>query len=419
MAINRTRPIGQYNIGVAAPNEGPFTMADILLGEKLRLSQRSDMPAKGTVPPVGFTDAYGGGFTPTAVTAPPVNQTVFGRRRSFDQMGPLGQQAYEADFEANNASRFWQNSLDTLASGGMPKGFTAKPGAVSYQDWLAQGGQQTGDNPVGYDYFNQNYNLPSFVDGFSNLPIAAALAFGTAGAFGGLDQFAAGAGSGVTGGAGAITEAAPLAGSTGPGVSPAFDPAMGGGYWGGAVDSGIAGGASQGTALSRLLGLTPQQGDLLSVLGTGGATGLGMFSANKKAKALKDIANQSRADRAPFLNTATNYLNNPSAYIQGPGQAALKGTLHALSAKFGNPIGSGSALQIATDSALQDWRNATTGFANIGLSGEDTRSQLLAGSAGAESDIYTTLAGGASDIINPRRRSLADLAREMKSVGLI
>ena len=182
---------------------------------------------------------------------------------------------------------------------------------------------------------------------------------------------------------------------------------------------GYGGTGTTGTAsLSRLLGLNQNQSDWASVLGTLGATGLGAYSANQQSNALENIAAQSRADRAPFLGAATNYLNNPSAYIEGPGQAAMKGTLAGLSAKFGNPIGSGAALQFATDAALGDWRNAVTGFANIGLSGEDSRNQLLAGAAGRQGDIYSTIAGGASDLINPRR-SLADLAREYRSLGLI
>jgi len=176
--------------------------------------------------------------------------------------------------------------------------------------------------------------------------------------------------------------------------------------------------AGTGTALSRIMDGKSTPADWVNVLGTAGATGLGMYSANQQANTLADLAEKSRADRAPFLGRANEWLTNPSAYIEGPGQAAMKGTLAGLSAKFGNPIGSGAALQFATDAGLRDWRDAVTGMANLGLSGEDTRARLGIGAAGAEADMWSNLGGGISEIVNPRR-SLADLLREYRSAGLI
>lgn len=177
--------------------------------------------------------------------------------------------------------------------------------------------------------------------------------------------------------------------------------------------AGGAGGA--GTALSRIINGTATTADWLSVLGTGGATALGMFSANQQARTLGDIAERSRADRAPFLARANEWLVNPEAYGTGPGQAAMKSTLAGLSARYGNPIGSGTALSIATDAGLRDWRNAVTGMANLGLAGEDIRAQLETGAARSKGDIWSNLAGGVSQLINPRQ-SLADLLREYRLV---
>ena len=58
-----------------------------------------------------------------------------------------------------------------------------------------------------------------------------------------------------------------------------------------------------------------------------------------------------------------------------------------------------------------DWRDAITGFGNMGLSGADTRANLGVGAAGAQANMWGNLAGGVSDLINPRK-SLADLMRE-------
>jgi hypothetical protein len=142
-----------------------------------------------------------------------------------------------------------------------------------------------------------------------------------------------------------------------------------------------------------------------------------MYSANQQSGALERLAEQSRADRAPYLQASQGWLANPQSYIEGPGQAALQGTLAGLSAKFGNPIGSGTALQLATGAGLQNWQNAVTGFGNLGLSGEDTRAQLGMGAAQAGADMWGNLGGGISRVVNPPR-SLADLMREYRSLGL-
>jgi hypothetical protein len=155
----------------------------------------------------------------------------------------------------------------------------------------------------------------------------------------------------------------------------------------------------QGTSLSRMLGISP---DLLSVLGIAGATGLGMYGANQQADALRGIAEQGRADRAPFLNKSLEYLNNPEAYYSGPGQASLNATLRALSATHGNPIGSPTALGIATEAGMRDWRNAVTGFGNMGLAGEDTRASLMSQATGADANTLNALGWGLDRATQPR-----------------
>ena len=187
---------------------------------------------------------------------------------------------------------------------------------------------------------------------------------------------------------------------------------------GAGAGAGGAGSVVAGTALSRIIDGTATNSDWISVLGTAGATGLGMYSAGQQANSLERLAEQARVERAPFLSKANEWLANPQAYAEGPGQAAMKGTLAGLSAKFGNPIGSGAALQYATDAGLRDWRDAVTGMGNLGLAGQDLRANLGVGAAARTGDIYTTLGGGVSRIANPPR-SLADLLRDYRSSGLI
>ena len=115
------------------------------------------------------------------------------------------------------------------------------------------------------------------------------------------------------------------------------------------------------------------------------------------------IVDVQRDFTADELRQATNYLNDPNAYLSGPGQATLDAVLRKLSATHGNPIDSPTALGIATQAGLADWRDAVTGFGNLGLAGEDTRANLMAGAARADSGIYDALGYGLQQATQPRR----------------
>ena len=215
--------------------------------------------------------------------------------------------------------------------------------------------------------------------------------------------FAGSVGSPIATGAGALPEwaaGAPAAGATTAG--------------GGAIPGTVAasGAAGTGTALSRIIDGTASNADWLSVLGTAGATGLGMFAANQQGNSLERLAAQTRAERAPFLNQATGWLQNPDSYWQGPGQASLDANLRRLSASHGNPISSPTALGIASQAGLQDWRNAWSTAGNLGLGGQDIRANLGAGAAQADANLLSIGGRGLSEILNPPRKelSLADFA---------
>ena len=215
-------------------------------------------------------------------------------------------------------------------------------------------------------------------------------------------QFAGSVGSPVATGAAAMPEWAAA------GASGAAAPGLGGG--GNPAPPPAA--APTGSALSRIIDGTASNADWLSVLGTAGATGLGMFAANQQSNSLERLAEQTRAERAPFLNQATGWLNNPDSYWQGPGQASLDANLRRLSASHGNPISSPTALGIASQAGLQDWRNAWSTAGNLGLGGQDIRAGLGAGAAQADANMLSIGGRGLSDILNPPRKelSLADFA---------
>ena len=165
------------------------------------------------------------------------------------------------------------------------------------------------------------------------------------------------------------------------------------------------------TLLDRILNGTATAGDWASILGTVGSTALGVYGSNQQADALRDIAEQARNDRLPFLNQATNWFNNPASYYAGaPAQEAMKGTLAGLSATYGNPIGSGTAMALANEAGLRNWQNAYTGAANIGLGGQDSRNSLLASGASADRGVTASLASGLGSLTQPDN-SLESLIR--------
>lgn len=185
-----------------------------------------------------------------------------------------------------------------------------------------------------------------------------------------------------------------------------------------------AAGSVGGTKLGDILSGNVGVGDLLSgatlgdlgkVLGTGAATAGSIYADTQRADAMKSIYNDMAAKRQPFLDKATGYMNDPSSYAAGPGASTLDSVLRRLSVT-GNPVGDPAKLGIATQAGLSDWRNAVTGFGNLGLAGEDTRAGLATNAANADSAAYSDLGRGISSILNPPM-SLEDILKKYKGSG--
>jgi hypothetical protein len=174
-------------------------------------------------------------------------------------------------------------------------------------------------------------------------------------------------------------------------------------------------GKDYSTIKNLLDGGSPITGDakLDKILAGGLPAALGFFGAKQQADTINRLAEQNRADRAPFLAKANEWMTNPEAYAAGPGQSSLKSVLHGLSV-HGNPLGSPTSLAIASDAANRGWQNAVTSFANLGLSGQDTRANLGMKAADADAGALNAIGYGASEIFKPERKSLTDLIKEFK-----
>ena len=236
-------------------------------------------------------------------------------------------------------------------------------------------------------------------------------------------------GGNALGAAGAVPFSAgdPLGGIAGLGGSalpwmPAAGAAAGLGPIAGAAGAGAAGTAAGTAAASTLAQKAAQTfgGEPWMYDAAGRAIPglIGAYASNQQADALRGIYDSARADRAPFLAKANEWLTGgPEAFGAGPGMGSLNATLRALSATHGNPIGSPTALGIATDAGLRNWQNSLTGMANLGLGGEDTRAQLATNAVGADSNVFNALGAAAGNIFNPPS-TLEQLLKQMKGAGL-
>lgn len=183
-----------------------------------------------------------------------------------------------------------------------------------------------------------------------------------------------------------------------------------------------------GSALSRILAGngSATDADWLQILGTGAATGLGLYGANQQAGALNDLADKYMAIGAPSraryeATFAPDFKPQDIPGYQGAIDTSMQSLLRQISAKDGNPWGSPGgtteALKYVTGNvglpAIQQYRNqlaATGGYGafNSAAPGAAT------GAVGAQGNVYNVLGAGIADLTQPRQRySLSDMYRSL------
>lgn len=182
---------------------------------------------------------------------------------------------------------------------------------------------------------------------------------------------------------------------------------------------------SQGTgaiaSAASALGMTP--GALTSLLGRLIGGGLDAYSASQRSDRL-----QANADRA--YNMGQPYRDRLAAYYANPGQAmandpaiqaaVTQGTnalSRSLSARDGNPVGSGRALQelqnYATQGLYGGYGNELNRLANFGgLSNFNAASPQLSLAAANDPGIIGSLAATARQVFDPPK-SYGDILRSM------
>lgn len=161
------------------------------------------------------------------------------------------------------------------------------------------------------------------------------------------------------------------------------------------LGSSVAGTASSGNALADLLGVSP---GTLDLIGKGLGAGIGLLGSNAQTNALQDLQSQMTAQRAPFLNKATGYLNNPESFYTSPeATGAANATLRALSTQYGNPGVSPTAQALTTGALYDRYTNTVNSLGSLGLSGQGIQANLgsqIASTAGQPYAIGGNLIGG-------------------------
>jgi hypothetical protein len=117
--------------------------------------------------------------------------------------------------------------------------------------------------------------------------------------------------------------------------------------------------------------------NMLGMLGQLGGAGIGLLGSKQQSDALKDLQAQMSGQRAPFLNKAVGYLNNPDSFYTSPeATGAANATMRALSTKFGNPGTSPTAQSLATGALYDRYTNTVNSLGSLGLSGQGIQANL-------------------------------------------
>ncbi len=185
---------------------------------------------------------------------------------------------------------------------------------------------------------------------------------------------------------------------------------------GGAIPSasslGASAASSGGSALSRLLSGDATTDDLVSLAGTLGATGLGAYASNQQSNALKDIADQARADRAPALNAFNSAIADPNGwYSSAPAMGATESVLRKLSVQSGNPAMNPGALSQAAAYNLGGYNDYLRTTGNLGLSGQDSTIRAQTNAALGDTNLYNSLGAGLQQLTQPRNNLLGSLGQ--------
>jgi len=158
-----------------------------------------------------------------------------------------------------------------------------------------------------------------------------------------------------------------------------------------------------------------QNSPLGNLLGTGLSTYLGYDQAKDYTKALQGIADQGRADRLPFLQSAQNMLANPGEYYKSPEvMGGIDASLRGLSAGVGNPINNPGAIARQAAYNTGNFNNVLNARAALGLGGQSELLRAQQQAALAGQGPQTAIASGIGSLLNPKQDLASVLAQYLQ-----
>ena len=177
------------------------------------------------------------------------------------------------------------------------------------------------------------------------------------------------------------------------------------------------------TSILKSLGFSDSD---ISSIGKLGAAGFGAYASNQQSERLADLANEYKGFGAPYRAELSRLQSDPGSFLTSPRvtTAVDQGTnamARALSAKDGNPMGSGRALQelqnYSTNSLYGQLTNRENQLANFGgLSGFNAAApQANLASVQQSGNMYNAIGAGINDVFNPQPTYM-DLIKAMKGL---
>lgn len=165
---------------------------------------------------------------------------------------------------------------------------------------------------------------------------------------------------------------------------------------------------------------------IASMIGKLGAAGLGAYASNQQSNALADVAKQYAEYGAPYRAQLASLQTDPGSFLSSPRvtSAVDQGTsamARALSARDGNPVGSGRALQelqnYSTNSLYGQLTNRENQLANFGGLSSFNSAAPSANLASVQQtgNMYNAIGAGINDIFNPQPTYI-DLIKAMKGL---
>jgi len=166
---------------------------------------------------------------------------------------------------------------------------------------------------------------------------------------------------------------------------------------------------------------------IASMLGKLGAAGLGAYASNQQSNALAEQAAKFAEFGAPYRQQLASLQSDPGSFLSSPRvtSAVDQGTsamARALSARDGNPTGSGRALQelqnYSTNQLYGQLTNRENQLANFGGLSNFNAAAPSANLASVQQtgNMYNAIGAGINDIFNPQPTYL-DLIKAMKGLA--